>query len=98
MMGAATSPILLIRHRPAVIRFEDVVDKVRPYAPDADLDQLRRAYIFSALEHRGQVRRSGEPYLVHPLEVASILADLRMDATTIVAGLLPHVGAGTVTT
>jgi len=81
-----------------VIRFEDVVDKVRAYAPDADLDQLRRAYIFSALEHRGQVRRSGEPYLIHPLEVASILADLRMDATTIVAGLLHDVVEDTLTT
>jgi GTP pyrophosphokinase len=81
-----------------VIRFEDVVDKVRAYAPDADLDLLRRAYVFSALEHRGQVRRSGEPYLVHPLEVANILADLRMDVTTIVCGLLHDVVEDTLTT
>jgi len=81
-----------------VIRFEDVVEKVRAYAPDADLDLLRRAYVFSALEHRGQVRRSGEPYLIHPLEVSSILADLRMDITTIVAGLLHDVVEDTLTT
>ena len=52
-----------------MIRFEDLVDKVRSYSPDADLELLRRAYVFSAREHKGQVRHSGEPYLVHPLEL-----------------------------
>ena len=60
-----------------MIRFEDLVEKVRAYNPDADLELLRRAYVFSAFEHKGQVRHSGEPYLVHPLEVADILADMR---------------------
>ena len=54
-----------------MIRFEDLVEKVRAYNPDADLELLRRAYVFSAFEHKGQVRHSGEPYMVHPLEVAS---------------------------
>ena len=56
-----------------MIRFEDLIDKVRKTTPDADTELLRRAYVFSAYEHRGQVRRSGEPYLVHPLEVADLL-------------------------
>jgi (p)ppGpp synthase/HD superfamily hydrolase len=69
-----------------VIRFEDLLEKVREYNPDADVELLRRAYVFSALEHKGQVRHSGEPYLVHPLEVATILTDMKMDAVTIAAG------------
>jgi len=81
-----------------VIRFEDLLEKVRRYNPDADVELLRRAYVFSALEHRGQVRHSGEPYLVHPLEVATILADLKMDPVTIAAGLLHDVVEDTLTT
>ena len=71
-----------------MIRFEDLTEKVRAANPDADTELLRRAYVFSAYEHKGQVRRSGEPYLVHPLEVAAILADLRLDPVAIAAGLL----------
>src|SRR6188768_911102 len=71
-----------------MIRFEDLVEKVRSANPDADIELLRRAYVFSAYEHKGQVRRSGEPYLVHPLEVADVLADLRLDVVAIAAGLL----------
>jgi len=81
-----------------VIRFEDLLEKVRDYNPDADVELLRRAYVFSALEHKGQVRHSGEPYLVHPLEVATILADIKMDAVTIAAGLLHDVVEDTLTT
>src|SRR4029078_12250921 len=71
-----------------MIRFEDLVEKVRGINPDADIDLLRRAYVFSAYEHKGQVRHSGEPYLVHPLEVADQLADMKLDAVAIAAGLL----------
>jgi len=71
-----------------MIRFEDLVDKVRAYNPDADIELLRRAYVFSAFEHKGQVRHSGEPYLVHPLEVADQLADMKLDVVAIAAGLL----------
>ena len=81
-----------------MIRFEDLLEKVRAYNPDADFDLLRRAYVFSALEHKGQVRHSGEPYLVHPLEVATILTDMKMDAVTIAAGLLHDVVEDTLTT
>src|SRR6187399_1208926 len=71
-----------------MIRFEDLVEKVRTFNPDADLELLRRAYVFSAYEHKGQVRRSGEPYLVHPLQVADLLADMKLDVVAIAAGLL----------
>jgi guanosine-3',5'-bis(diphosphate) 3'-pyrophosphohydrolase len=80
-----------------MIRFEDLVDKVRSYSPDADLELLRRAYVFSAREHKGQVRHSGEPYLVHPLEVANLLADMRLDVVAVAAGLLHDVVEDTLT-
>jgi GTP pyrophosphokinase len=71
-----------------MIRFEDLVEKVRATNPDADVELLRRAYVFSAFEHKGQVRHSGEPYLVHPLEVADLLADMKLDVVAVAAGLL----------
>src|SRR4026209_1973369 len=71
-----------------MIRFEDLVEKVRATNPEADIELLRRAYVFSAFEHKGQVRHSGEPYLVHPLEVADLLADMKLDVVAIAAGLL----------
>ena len=80
-----------------MIRFEDLIDKVRANSPDADIELLRRAYVFSAMEHKGQVRRSGEPYLVHPLSVADILVDLKLDVVTVVAGLLHDVVEDTLT-
>src|SRR6266850_1783657 len=70
-----------------MIRFEDILDKVESYKPDFDEELLQKAYIFSAREHRGQVRDSGEPYLVHPLNVAHILADLHLDETPIAVRL-----------
>ena len=81
-----------------MIRFEDLLDRVREYSPDADLELLRRAYVFSALAHKGQVRHSGEPYLIHPLEVADILAGMKLDAVCVAAGLLHDVVEDTLTT
>src|SRR5712692_1377027 len=81
-----------------MIRFEEILDKVEAYNPQTNQDLLRRAYVFSALEHKGQVRRSGEPYLIHPLNVASILADLKADDVSIVVGLLHDVLEDTLTT
>jgi GTP pyrophosphokinase len=81
-----------------MIRFEDLVEKVRAYNSDGDTELLRRAYVFSATEHKGQVRYSGEPYLIHPLEVADILADMRLDVVAIAAGLLHDVVEDTLTT
>jgi GTP diphosphokinase / guanosine-3',5'-bis(diphosphate) 3'-diphosphatase len=80
-----------------MIRFEDLLERVRAYTSDEEREFLRRAYVFSALEHKGQVRHSGEPYLVHPLEVASILADMRLDPVAIAAGLLHDVVEDTLT-
>jgi GTP pyrophosphokinase len=81
-----------------MIRFEDLLEKVRAYSPDADVELLRRAYVFSAFEHKGQVRHSGEPYLIHPLAVADLLADMKLDAVAIAAGLLHDVVEDTLTT
>jgi GTP pyrophosphokinase len=74
-----------------MIRINDILDKVSDYYPDADLDLIDRAYIFSARVHDGQVRLSGEPYLSHPLEVAGILSDMKLDVVSIAAGLLHDV-------
>jgi GTP pyrophosphokinase len=74
-----------------MIRIEDVIEKVEKNRPDPDIDLIRRAYLFSALHHRGQKRASGEPYLVHPLEVADILAEMRLDEMSVSTGLLHDV-------
>ena len=55
-----------------MIRVNDILDKISEYNPEADLDIIERAYIYSARVHEGQVRLSGEPYLSHPLEVAGL--------------------------
>ena len=74
-----------------MIRVEEIVEKVARNHPQADLDVLRRAYFFSARAHKGQTRASGEPYLVHPLEVANILADMQLDEISVATGLLHDV-------
>lgn len=80
-----------------MIRYEDLEEKIRRNHPSADLDLLRRAYIFSAREHKGQMRLSGEPYLSHPLEVANILAEMRLDVVCVSVGLLHDVVEDTLT-
>jgi len=74
-----------------MIRISDIIDKVSEHNPDADIDIIDRAYIYSARVHDGQMRLSGEPYLSHPLEVAGILADMKLDPVSIAAGLLHDV-------
>jgi len=71
-----------------VLRYNDIADRILEYDPECELALLQRAYVFSAKVHDGQERLSGEPYLVHPLEVAGILAEMRLDEVTIAAGLL----------
>ncbi len=71
-----------------MIRLNDILQQVAAYHPEPDLDIIKKAYVYSAKVHQGQVRKSGEPYLIHPLEVAGLLAQLRLDEATIVAGLL----------
>ncbi len=74
-----------------MIRISDIIDKMSENNPDADLDIIDRAYIYSARVHDGQMRLSGEPYLSHPLEVASILADMNLDVVSVAAGFLHDV-------
>ena len=72
----------------AELSIDDVVRRVQEYAPGADSQLVAEAYLYAALHHRGQVRKNGEDYLVHPLSVAMILAEIRMDVETIAVGLL----------
>jgi guanosine-3',5'-bis(diphosphate) 3'-pyrophosphohydrolase len=74
-----------------VLRFEDILEKVEGYHPKVDEELLRRAYVVSAHAHRNQLRSSGEPYLVHPLNVAMILAEMRLDEVSVATGLLHDV-------
>ena len=71
-----------------MLRFNDIADRMMEYNPGVDLELLQRAYVYSAKVHEGQERLSGEPYLVHPLEVAGILTQMRVDDVTVAAGLL----------
>lgn len=71
-----------------MLKLSDILDLVQSYHPQADLDLIRKAYVCSAKYHAGQVRKSGEPYLSHPLEVAKILAELKLDEASICTGLL----------
>ncbi len=65
-----------------------LIDKVLGYNPQAEVSLIREAYEFAAAAHEGQIRQSGDPFLWHPLEVAEILADLKLDVPSIAAGLL----------
>jgi GTP diphosphokinase / guanosine-3',5'-bis(diphosphate) 3'-diphosphatase len=71
-----------------MLRITDILDKTQSYLSVEDLELIEKAYVFSAAVHQGQVRLSGEPYLTHPMEVAGILADMKLDAATIITGLL----------
>ena len=79
------------RRTPPVIRFDDILDKASSYISEKEVPVLQKAYVFAGKAHKGQVRRSGEAYLSHPLEVASLLADMRLDRTTLAAALLHDV-------
>jgi len=81
-----------------MLRFNDIADRMLEYDPHVDLERLQRAYVFTAKVHDGQERLSGEPYLIHPLEVAGILLDLNVDEDTIIAGLLHDTLEDTLTT
>jgi len=71
-----------------VTRFRELMKKLRENRPNDDLELVKKAYDFSQKNHAGQSRASGEPYLIHPLEVANVLADMKMDPVSIAAGLL----------
>jgi len=74
-----------------MIRFDDILEKVASYISEKEILVLQKAYVFAGKAHKGQVRRSGEPYLSHPLEVTDYLADMKLDKTTLVAALLHDV-------
>src|SRR6266436_7875300 len=71
-----------------VTKFRELLHQMRENRPNDDLELIRKAYEFSQKQHSGQQRASGEPYLVHPLEVALVLAEMKMDAVAVAAGLL----------
>src|SRR5213594_3455282 len=83
--------ICLTRGFRTVTQIQALIEEIPKYQPGADLNLLARAYEFSAASHRGQHRASGEPYLSHPLEVATLLVNFKMDVTTVTAGLLHDV-------
>ncbi|MDO4284837.1 MAG: bifunctional (p)ppGpp synthetase/guanosine-3',5'-bis(diphosphate) 3'-pyrophosphohydrolase [Eubacteriales bacterium] len=82
---------------PSVL-YQDLIDRVRRYHPSDDISMIEKAYRVADKAHTGQVRKSGEPYIIHPLYVAIILADLEMDKETIAAGLLHDVVEDTILT
>ncbi len=81
-----------------MLQFEEIVRKVQAYRPGEDLTLLRKAYEFSAAEHKSQTRLSGEPFVSHPLEVANVLADMKLDVVCLAGGMLHDVVEDTPTT
>jgi len=71
-----------------MVRLQDIIDELRSHHASVNVDEIKKAYVYSAKVHQGQLRRSGEPYLVHPLGVAHIIAQLRLDEASVVAGML----------
>ncbi|MBR1166943.1 MULTISPECIES: RelA/SpoT family protein [Bradyrhizobium] len=86
---APTAPVARpARPRARMMRQYDLVERVRSYNPNTNEDLLNRAYVYAMKAHGSQTRASGDPYFSHPLEVAAILTDLKLDDATIVAALL----------
>ena len=81
-----------------MLRLNDIVDRVAASRPNANVELIHKAYVFTAKVHHGQVRMSGEPYLVHPLNVAYLLADWNLDEETVATGLLHDTVEDTVAT
>src|SRR5690242_19028822 len=86
---AAAAPVTRpAKPRARMMRQYDLVERVRSYNPNTNEDLLNRAYVYAMKAHGSQTRASGDPYFSHPLEVAAILTDLKLDDSTIVAALL----------
>jgi guanosine-3',5'-bis(diphosphate) 3'-pyrophosphohydrolase len=73
------------------LRQNELVDRVKAYQPDANEDELNKAYVYAVMKHGQQMRHSGDPYFAHPVSVAGLLTDLKLDQSTIIAGLLHDV-------
>ena len=80
------------------VLYDELISSVKKYHPSTDITMIEKAFNIANNAHKGQVRKSGEPYIIHPLCVAIILADLELDKETIVADLLPDVVEDTVMT
>ncbi|WP_300714845.1 HD domain-containing protein, partial [uncultured Acetatifactor sp.] len=78
--------------------YQELIGRVHKYHPSDDISMIEKAYRTAAEAHKDQFRKSGEPYIVHPLNVAIILADLELDKETIIAGILHDVVEDTVMT
>src|SRR4051812_6549415 len=85
---SATVPVQAVKPRSRMMRQYDLVERVRSYNPNTNEDLLNRAYVYAMKAHGAQTRASGDPFFSHPLEVAAILTDLKLDDATIVAALL----------
>jgi GTP diphosphokinase / guanosine-3',5'-bis(diphosphate) 3'-diphosphatase len=81
-----------------MLQVEHLIQRVKAYQPSVDSELIQRAYDYSFRMHAGQTRKSGQPYIVHPVGVAGILADLRLDAASVCAGLLHDVVEDTLAT
>jgi GTP diphosphokinase / guanosine-3',5'-bis(diphosphate) 3'-diphosphatase len=88
---------LTVRGTP-MLQADHLIERVKAYQPSVDSDLIQRAYDYSYRMHAGQTRKSGQPYIVHPVSVAGILADLRLDAASVCAGLLHDVVEDTLAT
>ena len=75
-----------------MLRLNDIVDRVQSIRPTANIELIQKAYVFTGKVHHGQLRESGEPYLIHPLNVSHILADWNMDEETVATGLTVEEG------
>ncbi len=81
-----------------MLRLNDIVERVQASRPAANIDLIHKAYVFTAKVHHGQLRQSGEPYLIHPLNVAFLLSDWNLDEETVATGLLHDTVEDTVAT
>ncbi|MBZ0117610.1 MAG: bifunctional (p)ppGpp synthetase/guanosine-3',5'-bis(diphosphate) 3'-pyrophosphohydrolase [Sandaracinaceae bacterium] len=71
-----------------MVRLTDIVERVRSYHPAADVDLINKAYVYASRKHEGQLRKSGDPYIIHPVSVAGIIAEMRLDPSSVCAALL----------
>src|SRR5476651_1983935 len=81
-----------------MLTLSDLADRVRTYHPGANVELIAKAYEFSLEAHKGQTRKSGDPYFSHPASVAGIITELRLDTASICAGLLHDVVEDTLAT
>ena len=81
-----------------MVRLTDILDKVTAYHPSADADLINKAYVYASRMHEGQMRKSGDPYFIHPVSVAHIIADMHLDGASVCAALLHDVVEDTIAT